>query len=300
MAHSKGDWDVKRLTKKKKNPPPRSIIPLMPISNVMHPRFIRTHRSLGPFLDRFMINRLNALFKNNGRVTEFVKEERRRRGLDEANTTVESMVYGTDKNNSTLLLEIKKNGRPFIHLTIHLSPNKLGFTHKSTGIVHIVKNIYKEHISGKKDYLAKSTYAVFRPQGKRHSLQFRIVERYTTPEPLEIPKIVPNINKYDDEVKQEMDVITSVLNKLFDEDDREHYIGDYDAIHLDSQNKRENVPVEPNTDNMLRSINLHSNAITRKNKGVYFKNNIKRNGGTRRTQTAQKTHRHSKPSSKRT
>jgi hypothetical protein len=226
-----------------------------------------------------MINRLNALFKNNGRVTEFVKEERRRRGLDEANTTIESMVYGTDRNNSTLLLIIKRDGKEFIHLTIHLSPKELGFTIKSTGIVHIVKNIYNKHVSRKKDYLAKSTYAVYRPQGKAHSLQFRIVERYTTPEIPEKPEIVSNIEKYDEEVKQEMDVLTSVLNKLFDEDDREHYVGDYDAVHHILHNKRAN-HVESNTNNILRNINLHSNAITRKNKGVYFKN-TKRKGGAR-------------------
>jgi len=107
-----------------------------------------------------MINRLNVLFKNNGRVTQFVKEERRRRGLDETNTAIESMVYGTDINNSTMLLIIKKDGKDFVHLTMHLSPKKLGLTHKSTGIVHVVKNIYQEHIPGKKDYLVKSTYAV--------------------------------------------------------------------------------------------------------------------------------------------
>lgn len=275
----------------------------MPISNVMHPRFIKSHRSLGPFLDRFMINRLNAWFKNNGKITEFVREERRRRGLDEANTTVESMVYGTKDKNSTLLIEIKRNGERFIHLTIHLSPEGLGFTHKSTGIAHIVKDIYKGYISGKKDYLAKSLYAVYRPQGKYHSLQFRIVERYTTPENPENPEkpeSVSIINQYDDEVKQEMDVITSVLNKLFDENDREHYVGDYDAVHFGPEHAQKDIHVEPNTNNILRNINLHSNAITRKNKGVYFKNNIKRNGGTRRTQPARKTRRYSKPSFKRT
>lgn len=280
MAYSKGNWDAKVLTKKKKNPHQKRIIPLGSISNFTHPLIIQSHRSLGPFLDRFMINRLNALFKNNGRVTEFVKEERRRRGLDEANTTVESMVYGTDRNNSTFLLIIKRDGKEFIHLTIHLSPKELGFTIKSTGIVHIVKNIYNKHVSRKKDYLAKSTYAVYQPQGKPHSLQFRIVERYTMPEIPEKPKSVPMINQYDDEVKQEMDVLTSVLNKLFDEDDREHYVGDYDAVHHGSYNKKAN-HVEANTNNILRNINLHSNAITRKNKGIYFNNNTKRMGGAR-------------------
>ena len=277
MAYLKQNWDAKVLTKKKKKPPPRSIIPLGPISNFIHVPIIKSHKSFNIIFNRFMMNHLNAWFKNNGKVTEFVKEERRRRGLDETNITIESMAYGVEKDNTTLLIVIKKNNTDFIHLTIHLSPKELGFTFKSTGIFHIVKDIYQKRITGKKDYLIKSMYAVYQPPGKPHSLQFRIKERYTTPE------LVSNTNIYDDEVKQEMDVLTTVLNQLFDEDDREHYVGDYDAIHLDSHNKRENVPVEPNTNNILRSINLHSNAITRKNKGVYFKNNIKRNGGTRRT-----------------
>jgi len=243
-----------------------------------------------------MINRLNAWFKKNGKVTEFVKEERRRRGLDETNTTVESMVYGTEENNTTLLLVIKKNHTDFIHLSIHLSPDKLGLTIKSSGIVHIVKNIYNKHVSRKKDYLAKSLYAVYQPQGKPNSLQFRIVERYTTPEIPEKPESVSFINQYDEEVKQEMDVLTSVLNKMFDEDDREHYVGDYDAVHHGSQDNKKANHVEPNTNNILRSINLHSNAITRKNKGIYFKNNTQKKGGRRNKQNTRHTHHYSMPS----
>jgi len=87
-----------------------------------------------------------------------------------------------------------------------------------------------------------------------------------------------------------MDVLTSVLNKLFDEDDRQHYIGDYDAIHHITQNNKKENAVEENTNNILHSMNLRINAITRKNKGVYFKNNTKRNGGRRNRRTIQQTH----------
>jgi hypothetical protein len=279
MAHSKKNWDVKELTKKKKNSPPRGLIPLGPISNFMHVPIVKSHKSFGFVMNRFMLNRLNALFKNNGKVTEFVREERRRRGLDETNITVGSSVYGIEKNNPTLFIVIKKNNIDFIHLSIHLAPEVLGLTIKGTGIVHIVKNIYTNHISIKKYHLIKSMYAVYQPPGKPHSLQFRIAERYTTPE------LVSKTNKYDDEVKQEMDVLTTVLNQLFDEDDREHYVGDYDAIHVDSNNKQEAIPIESNTDNILRIMNLRTNAFTRKNKGIYFKNNAKSNGGRRNKRT---------------
>lgn len=81
--------------------------------------------------DRFIINRLNVLFKNNGKVTDFIKEERRKRELDEIHTTIESSVYGTNKMNTTLQIMIKKYGKDFIHLSIHLAPGFLGIGKKT-------------------------------------------------------------------------------------------------------------------------------------------------------------------------
>jgi hypothetical protein len=237
----------------------RPIIPIKPISEIYQEPIIKSHIKFSDVFDQFMINRLNAWFKNNGKVTDFVREERRENGLDEIDTTVESFVYGTSTNDTTLVLLIKKHGNDFIHLSIHLAPEYLSTSMKNSGIIHIVKNIYKSKLSGKKNYHIKSIYAITQPKGKHHSLHFEILQRYST------STIVKNVNIYDEEVKQEMKVITKVLNKLFDEDDIEHYVGDYHAIHPNSNKIQSPTPMEPNTNNIIRNINTRTKFISRRN-----------------------------------
>lgn len=114
-------------TKKVKHPPIKMIKTL---SEIYQKPIINSHKKFSNVFDEFTINRLNAWFKNNGKVTEFVREERRRRGLDEINTIVESDVYGTINEKSSLILVIKKHGIDFIHLSIHLAPDFLKTTMK--------------------------------------------------------------------------------------------------------------------------------------------------------------------------
>ena len=46
-----------------------------------------------------------------------------------------------------MYLGIKKKGKEFIHLTIHLVPKELN--PKKDGIIHIFKNIYKKNVNRK-------------------------------------------------------------------------------------------------------------------------------------------------------
>ena len=55
-----------------------------------------------------------------------------------------------------------------------------------------------------------------------------------------------------------MDVIITVLNNLFDEDNSEYYIGDEDTLF----------PIHNNTNVILGNINTYTQHVTRKNKGV--------------------------------
>lgn len=75
-----------------------------------------------------------------------------------------------------------------------------------------------------------------------------------------------------------MNVITSVLNKLFDEDDIDHYVGDYHAIHPNSNNIQSPTPIEPNTANIIRNINKRTNFISRKNLRKQVVNNTNIHG----------------------
>lgn len=241
------------VNKTKKNA--RPILFLRPISDAIKIHSIYSHMRFNLLFDCFVINHLNKIFKNNGKVTDFVREERRRRGLEETNTTVESLVYGTNKMNTTFQLMIKKYDKNFIHLTIHLAPEYLKVGKKDSGMVHIVKDIYAPIISGKKDYLLHSIYTIEKVLGKSRSLHFSIQRRYSTPYNHDI------INHYDDEVKKEMNVITAILNQLFDEEDKEHYVGQPTQISI-----------ENNTNNILRNMNTRTTYIKRKNIGTYITN----------------------------
>jgi hypothetical protein len=56
-----------------------------------------------------------------------------------------------------------------------------------------------------------------------------------------------------------MKAIIDVFNKLFDETNKEFYIGNPQNNYLN---------IHPNTNNILNNINLHSKYTSRKNKGV--------------------------------
>jgi hypothetical protein len=67
-----------------------------------------------------------------------------------------------------------------------------------------------------------------------------------------------NINDYEQEIQQEMNIIISTLNKLFDEDNTEYYIG----------NNHNLVPIHNKTNKILNQMNKETRHATRKNKGV--------------------------------
>ena len=231
----------------------RPILFIKPVQDHIQLHSIYSQLRFNILFDRFIINRLNVLFKNNGKVTDFIKEERRKRELDEIYTTIESSVYGTNKMNTTLQIMIKKHGKDFIHLSIHLAPEFLGIGKKDSGMIHIVKDIYSSIVSRKKDHLIHAIYSIEKVPDMHHSLHFSIQYRYSTPYNNEL------VYQYDDEIKKEMDVITTVLNQLFDENDSEHYVGYSD-----------NTPLEQNTNDILRNMNTRTTYIKRKNVCKYL------------------------------
>lgn len=172
-----------------------------------------------------MVDRLVHLFDKDRNIftdkdysiSKYIENERELRGLDSSNITVNSKVFGENRQDSSLLLVIAKNGKDLIHITIHLSPKYL--TPRASGMIHIVKNVIKQRKLNK--LLQPLTYAliaVHQPPGKPHSLEFSIADGYETAG-------INGANKYDREIQQEMDVILTVLNRLFDEDNAEYYIG---------------------------------------------------------------------------
>jgi len=170
-------------------------------------------------------------------------------GLDISGVDIKSYVYGYDISNSSLLLEINKNNKPFIHLSIHLCPKS--FDPKSSGPIHIYKDVYESHSSTKK--MRYVLMSLQQPIGKSESLKLSIVSGYSTPG-------IPNAYMYDPEIQKEMDVIIDVLNHLFDEENS-LYIG---------KNISNLVIIHNKTNTILKNINSYKTHVVRKDEGVYL------------------------------
>jgi hypothetical protein len=224
---------------------------------------IQSQKLFWNFLDSTMMNKLVHLFDENSsnshmKITNIIEKERNKQGLDSSDVSGISEVYGhiltnpkADKN-PTLYFGIKKYAKDFLHLTIHLAPGSLKAN--ANGPIHFYKTVYEikgsvnnQDLSNKK--LLYAIILVSHPANKPKSLEFSIGDGYTTPGIKDAP--------YDHELQQEMNVIITVLNRLFDEDNSEFYIGNEDKL----------VPIHKNTNIVLNGINIRSKIVTLKNKG---------------------------------
>lgn len=207
----------------------------------------------GNFLNKEIIIKLITLFdehnKSDKSIVKYIENERKYQGLNNLNIRIESKVYGTNDKNTTFILKIFKNNKQYLHFTIHLISTSLNLT--NSGMIHFKKNVYQTKVSKKQQYKLYTLVLVQQPLS--HSLHFSTSYRYNT------PSNVQNVNLYNSDLKKEIKVIIDIFNKLFDETNKEFYIGN-------SQNNYLNI--HPNTNNILNNINLHSKYTSRKNKGV--------------------------------
>ncbi len=219
---------------------------------------IKSHIEFGKFLDTDIINKLVHLFSketpkhanSNYKISKFIEDERNIRGLDNSNIKIVSEVYGETDNNSTLFLSIKKNNIEILHLTIHLIVRSLNSD--GSGIIHISKNIYtNKKLPRRLRIKPYALISVKKPIGKPRSLEFSIEDSYNTAG-------VPNAEIYDPIIQQEMDVIITVLNRIFDEDNKEFYIGNPNTF----------AQIHNTTNTVLANINSTRTHVTRKNVGT--------------------------------
>lgn len=216
-----------------------------------------THSLLIKFLTFDVMNNLIHLFDEdccNGHhfthktIKEFVEEERKERGLDNTTITISSKADKKLKASSRFVLDISKNGKGFIHLTIHLVSKERN--PEKDGILHIKKDIYtvKRSCRNKDEYCA--LLKVEKPNDR--SLHFTIAfDDDTSSSPL--------ASSYDEEVNQEMDVIIAVLNKMFDADNDDYFVGNNDM--------RIFLPIENKTNIILSNMNNHPQIAIRKDCG---------------------------------
>lgn len=231
-------------------------------------KIIKSHIHLCKYLNSNIINILIHLFdkeynnyvNKNEKVVKYIINERKIRGLEDSTITIESELYGNNNDNinnldPTLFLNVKKNNIDLVHLSIHLCIKELKST--NSGIIHMRTNYYlKTNInkSMSKKTIRKCIYAnieVKQPIDKPNSLEFIIADGYNTP-------IICNASKYDPGIQKEMDVIITVLNKMFDEDNKEYYIGNTNKLY----------PIHTKTNFVLNVMNRYNKYATRKNKGI--------------------------------
>jgi len=90
-------------------------------------------------------------------------------------------------------------------------------------------------------------------QPKENSLKFSIDYGYTSN--------FANDSLHDSDIQKEMNVIIKVLNKLFDEDNKEFYIGEY------TNDKKEITPIHLHINHIFENMNTHNQHTSRQNKG---------------------------------
>jgi hypothetical protein len=213
---------------------------------------LESHKLFVKFLNLDIINNLINLFNEKEKLKKYIEDERKKRGLNN-NIKIKSRFYIPKNRIPTLILDIIKNNKSFIHLSIHL-PLKYLSTENS-GIIHFYKNVYENKINKTKKQNQNKLYSIInilQPEGKPNSLEFSIDN--TT-------KLNKAVNIYNKEIQEEMDVIITVLNRLFDENNNEYYIG-YNKEIMNIHNQ---------TNNVARIINKYKKYATRKNKRkTYF------------------------------
>lgn len=198
----------------------------MAIATLTKREIIDSHILLGDVYDRYSINRLVCLF-NKQMIAKYIYEERRSRQMNANGITIESGIYGIEKDNSTLVFIMKKQNKPFLHFTLQFAPEWLSDGPNDHGVVRIYKDVYDSSIPEKMKYLLYAVYFLEHPHNKPKSLTFSIAYGHSTPlYPTARQPYIDDILRHDEEVKEEMDVITTVLNRLFDEDNV-YYIGNY-------------------------------------------------------------------------
>jgi hypothetical protein len=224
---------------------------------------IDSHTRFGKFLDSDITNKLINIF-TNGDIIKYIKDERKAKGLNNAGIKIKTKVSGTKNNKSSLYLNIEKNGKHLVHLSIHLIANKLNS--KNAGLIHFYKNIFDLKTAPSKKPLLYALIKVEKPANKPKSLEFSIANGYTTNQSIQ------NADTYNPELHQEMDVIITVLNRLFDEKNTEFYVG-FKNYYINDTNYyftplHKFYPIHNQTNNILQNINNHSRLTKRKNKGV--------------------------------
>jgi hypothetical protein len=230
-----------------------------------------SHKLFIEYLNSDILNKLIQLFDASNpndkskKISNYIQEERKYHRLNESNITYVSEVYGEDRNKPSLHLQMKKNNKDILHLSIHLTLSSIT-PETNAGIVHIKKNLYKPLTRKERKIVEYVDILVKTHTNKPHSLEFFTVDRHLKNMinnskyiNFKINKsIYKNFEEFEPEIQQEINVILTILNRLFDENNPEYYIGNENILY----------PIHNKTNIILGQMNNQIQHATRKNKGV--------------------------------
>jgi hypothetical protein len=107
-------------------------------------KILGSHKLFVKFLNLDIINNLINLFNDKQILKNYIKGERKRQGLNDI-IKIKSRFYISEDGIPTLILDIIKKNKSFIHLSIHLPLKYL--TPEKSGIIHFYRNIYESKIN---------------------------------------------------------------------------------------------------------------------------------------------------------
>lgn len=231
---------------------------------------IRSHKLFINYLNSDIVNKLIQLFDNDikrstdKKIINYIEDERHIQGSNRPNIRYESKVDLQKSTDPTLILEMIKNNTVIFHFTIHLAITSM--KPKKAGIIHIRKNIYDSVPGTIRKKVGYARILVTTPLNKPYSLHFSFednryihIDNCLKQTEFKInTELYKNIEECENEIQKEMNIVLNVLNKLFDEDNTEYYIG----------NNHNLAPIHNKTNTILNQMNKETRHATRKNKGV--------------------------------
>jgi hypothetical protein len=187
-------------------------------------RIHRSHLLLSRFMSLHTINQLLHIFDpiilnddvTTHHIRKYILNENTKQGINmnKRNLSI-STVVSDPANNPTCIAKILYHGRPFLHLSIHLAPTDKEIDNH--GMIHLVKDYYCVGRKVMPIGECRVRIKVTSIDDKPGSLSFELND--------DIPPPADADTSMEPIMKTEMDILMTVLNRLFNQNEPWYYVG---------------------------------------------------------------------------
>ena len=168
-------------------------------------------------------------------------------------------VVSDPANNPTCIAKFLYRGRPFLHLSIHLAPTDQDIDHH--GMIHLLKDYYCVGSRVMPADKCRVRIKVTSIDDKPESLSFELIDDSAPPADAD--------TSMEPIMKTEMDILMTVLNRLFNQNEPWYYVGTAMPTNRKLVNMNKAAPLlsqHPGTNPSAMRIN--GLMIPRKNSGL--------------------------------